>query len=99
MAWRPTPNPRCRSSSPCKWDVVFTDLDLPGLNRGLFALQVKQLSPRTPVVMLTGLIDAPSFPGVDLLIRKPFTRASIAAAVARVTKLYAPGQAGVPVAA
>ena len=60
-----------------RFDVVFTDLGMPGMNGWEVAQGVKAASPRTPVGLITGwgaTIDESELrtKGVDLIVAKPF---------------------------
>lgn len=60
-----------------KYDIVFTDLGMPGISGWQVAEQVKRIAPNTPVIMVTGWgaqVDADKIynSGVDRLITKPF---------------------------
>jgi CheY-like chemotaxis protein len=60
-----------------KYDVVFTDLGMPDMNGWEVARAIKQISPKTPVAMVTGWHmelkeDKMKKEGVDLVITKPF---------------------------
>jgi signal transduction histidine kinase len=76
--------------APDELDLVITDRAMPVLNGDQLALEVKRLSPKTPVIMLTGLghlmheIEEQP-PGVDLVVPKPVTLAAFRAAIAQVT--------------
>ncbi|MCK6550238.1 response regulator [Myxococcota bacterium] len=59
------------------FDLVFTDLGMPGMNGWEVAQGIKALSPKTPVGLITGwgssLDDAKiKDRGVDLIVSKPF---------------------------
>lgn len=58
-------------------DIVFTDMNMPGITGFDVAREVKKAMPGLPVVLLTGWdVDCEPFDlkaqGVDLLIKKPF---------------------------
>ncbi|MEQ8277322.1 MAG: response regulator [Deltaproteobacteria bacterium] len=60
-----------------QFDVVFTDLGMPGMNGWEVAQSIKAKSPRTPVGLITGWgstidEDELSTKGVDLVVAKPF---------------------------
>lgn len=72
------------------FDVVITDLGMPGLDGRQVAQAVKALSPATPVVMLTGWgrrmsEDGERPPHVDHLLSKPPRLADLRAVLARCT--------------
>ncbi|MFN8637585.1 MAG: PAS domain S-box protein [Chloroflexota bacterium] len=73
-----------------RFDLVLTDRALPEMNGDCLAAAIEELAPDTPVVMLTGFGDLmthhgirPS--GVDLVLGKPVTLASLREAIASVT--------------
>jgi CheY-like chemotaxis protein len=58
------------------WDVVFTDRVMPGMSGDQLATAIKQASPETPVIMVTGFVppeDEGRRSPVDVVVRKPFT--------------------------
>ncbi len=64
------------------YDVVFTDLGLPGMSGEELARAITRQSPETPVVLLTGWADqlhmeARVLPGVSRILGKPLTVASL----------------------
>ena len=63
------------------FDIVLSDYDMPGMDGVAFACSVKQCSPRTPVVIMTGSGRGSVFSRkstvVDEVISKPFTLAEI----------------------
>ena len=63
------------------FDIVLSDYDMPGMDGVAFACSVKQCSPRTPVVIMTGSGRGSVFSrkstAVDEVISKPFTLAEI----------------------
>jgi signal transduction histidine kinase/CheY-like chemotaxis protein len=68
------------------FDVVLTDLGLPGLNGEELARQVSERSPQTPVVLLTGWADqikseTKPVAGVKHILGKPVTLSSLANAL------------------
>ena len=71
------------------FDLVITDRAMPGAAGDQLAVEIKQASPTTPVIMLTGFGDAMKWraeqpPGVDLVVSKPITLAELRAAIASV---------------
>lgn len=65
-----------------KFDVVLTDLGMPGMSGWQVAQAVKRLRPRTPVVLITGwgatLSEAERHrPEVDAILAKPVTAKAI----------------------
>jgi CheY-like chemotaxis protein len=71
------------------FDVVLTDLGLPGVSGEEVARQVTQRSPRTPVVLLTGwadqiLSERGSLEGVQCILGKPVTLDTLTATLTTV---------------
>jgi CheY-like chemotaxis protein len=66
------------------WDVVLTDRSMPEMNGDKLAAAIKGLSPRTPVVMVTGTPPHSDCPYVDAIVSKPFSRAKIAETISQV---------------
>ncbi len=60
-----------------KFDLVFTDYEMPGIDGVAFACSIKECSPRTPVVIMTGAgrgtVLSRHSTAVDEVISKPFT--------------------------
>ena len=72
-----------------RWDLVMTDRAMPHMNGDVLAARLKQLRPEMPVILVTGFADVMRDvgdhpPAIDLIIRKPFTRDSLRAALAAV---------------
>lgn len=56
------------------FDLVLTDKAMPGMSGDQMAAAIKQLSPATPVILLTGFghfLDKADLPGIDILLSKP----------------------------
>lgn len=53
------------------FDVVVTDLTMPGTDGEEVAAEVKRTSPRTPVILLTGFGFGKSGPPFDCVLGKP----------------------------
>lgn len=71
------------------WDVVLTDRVMPRMGGDELAAAIKRLSPKTPVILVTAFADRPPDPEdkrspFDLVIRKPFMRDTLRAAIALV---------------
>jgi two-component system, NtrC family, response regulator AtoC len=71
------------------WDLVMTDRVMPKMNGDELAKAIKALNPKIPVILVTAFADRPPDPEVsdspfDLVIRKPFTRDTLRAAIALV---------------
>jgi signal transduction histidine kinase len=64
------------------FDVVLTDMGLPGMSGEELARKIARQAPQVPVVLLTGWADqlrmeAPSLPGVARILGKPVTITSL----------------------
>jgi CheY-like chemotaxis protein len=66
------------------WDVVVTDRAMPGMDGLDLARKIKQMSPSTPVILVTGLFTASSA-HVDTILQKPFTTQTLGHAIATST--------------
>lgn len=70
--------------------LVITDLSLPGCNGYAVARQIKQKSPDTPIIMLTGSADGDDvvkIPEIDLVLPKPIPRNELKAAIENCLRL------------
>ena len=70
-------------SAPADWDLLITDLSLPGIQGLDLARQVNRLRPDLPIILSTGYHDrigaqALSEAGISLVLDKPFTRSELA---------------------
>jgi CheY-like chemotaxis protein len=75
-----------------QYDVVFTDLGMPGISGWVVAKAVKELNPITPVIMVTGWgleIDNEELhkKNVDFVIRKPFRFKDIKELIAKLQNI------------
>ena len=73
-----------------EFDLVMTDRAMPEMNGDELAAEIKKLKPAQPVLLLTGFGDlmqgAGELPaGIDLVVTKPFTLATLRTAMAKVT--------------
>jgi CheY-like chemotaxis protein len=73
-----------------KFDLVITDRAMPDMNGVLLAGLIKQITPKAPVIMLTGFGDMMKATGempacVDCLVSKPVTLTEFREALAKVT--------------
>jgi PAS domain S-box-containing protein len=71
------------------YDVVVADRAMPEMNGDQLTAAIKQMSPKTPVVMVTGFADMPvegadAAHQPDLILRKPITQMTLRQAIARV---------------
>jgi signal transduction histidine kinase/putative methionine-R-sulfoxide reductase with GAF domain len=78
-----------------RFDVVLADLALPQRSGLIIARSVKRLSPRTPVILITGwghLLDPERLRdhGVDLMLVKPFRPERAVSVVGDALKLHVP---------
>lgn len=68
--------------SPERFGLVITDQGMPGMSGDRLAHAIKELSPTTPVIMLTGAGqmtpgDTPAWEAVDVVLNKPLTMDSL----------------------
>lgn len=67
-------------------DLVVTDLSMPRMNGVILAQRIKAISPKTPIIMITGF-DALMFPDgdvpsqIDILRSKPISRSDLNLAI------------------
>ncbi len=74
-------------------DLVITDRAIPDMSGDQIAAEIKRLSPKTPIIMLTGFGDIMDVrrekpAGVDYLLSKPVTPDQIQEAVVRTLKKF-----------
>ncbi len=74
--------------SPGAFDVVLTDLTMPGLSGDRLALAIKGISSEVPVILMTGFSQTLTSRnakehGIDVLLDKPFSARDLVAAVAK----------------
>lgn len=74
--------------SPDRFGLVMTDQGMPGMSGDRLAQAIKERSPETPVIMLTGagqmkVGEAPQWDAVDVLANKPLTMETLRAALAK----------------
>jgi len=65
-----------------RFDLLFTDIGLPGMRGDALAARVRELHPDMPVIFATGYNDAPALEGPVAYVAKPFGRAEVERAVA-----------------
>lgn len=75
-----------------RWDLVITDRAMPGMGGEELAQAIKQLSPRTPIIMVTGFAPPGCCSGVDEILHKPFSRRALGAAISRCLAAASPGE-------
>ena len=66
------------------FEVVVTDKAMPGMSGDQMAVAIKQFSPRTPIVLLTGFsqfLEGDVIPGIDVLATKPISIPNLRAAI------------------
>ena len=68
-----------------EFDLVITDLVMPGMAGDQLAREIKKLRPELPVVLLTGHHTASIGPEISLVLNKPFTLADIRHAIEALT--------------
>lgn len=76
--------------SASQFDLVITDMAMPGLSGDQLAAKVKEIAPQTRVILITGfsqLLHDPSAKrdGVDLILGKPITLTAFRQALAEAT--------------
>ena len=69
--------------------LLVTDIAMPEMNGDQLTAAIKQKSPQTPVIMITGFADMPvegadAAHQPDLILRKPITQMTLRQAIARV---------------
>jgi CheY-like chemotaxis protein len=72
-----------------QYDVIITDQAMPHLSGVQLALAVKEISPTLPIIMMTGYGpgegEDDELPGIDVVLCKPLTLASLQSAIASAT--------------
>jgi CheY-like chemotaxis protein len=70
---------------PGRFDLVFTDFTMPGMNGDQLAAAIKADAPGQPVVMITAHAGTlTQSPDVDFVVGKPFRLAHLREAIAKV---------------
>jgi CheY-like chemotaxis protein len=82
----------------CKFDLVITDFEMPGMKGDELAAAIKARAPNQPVVMITAyaeMLQASGNPltGIDFVISKPFLLENLREAIAKTTPQAAKGRA------
>jgi CheY-like chemotaxis protein len=68
-----------------RFDLVFTDLTMPGMNGHQLAAAIKAGSPNQPIVMITAYAGTlHKSPNVDFVVSKPFRLENLREAIANV---------------
>jgi len=66
------------------WDVVIIDRAMPEMNGEELAREIKVSSPNVPLIMITGFLEAVSYPEVfDFVLTKPFRPLDLLACLSR----------------
>jgi CheY-like chemotaxis protein len=74
-----------------RFDLVFTDYAMPGMNGDELAAAIKADAPGQPVVMITAFAGAiPRSPSVDFVIGKPFRLQQLRDAITQVMSAMPP---------
>ena len=70
---------------PGRFDLVFTDFTMPGMNGDQLAAAIKADAPGQPIVMITAHAGTlPRSPDVDFVVGKPFRLAQLREAITKV---------------
>ena len=72
-----------------KFDLVVTDKAMPGMSGDQMASAIKQVSPKTPIILLTGFgqfLDQEKIPNVDVLASKPIRIVALREAITAALK-------------
>src|ERR1700690_263851 len=70
---------------PGRFDLVFTDFTMPGMNGDQLAAAIKADAPGQPIVMITAHAGTlPRSPDVDFVVGKPFRLAQLREAIPKV---------------
>jgi len=71
--------------TPERFDLVFTDFTMPGMNGNQLAAAIKTGAPAQPIVMITAHAGTmPASPDVDYVVGKPFRLQHLREAIATV---------------
>jgi CheY-like chemotaxis protein len=77
----PSPELALRRSSGQSFDLLITDLVMPGLSGAELADRVRLAQPRCRVIFMSGFTDKPPHAGSGVFLRKPFTPLELSRAV------------------
>jgi len=87
-----TPHEALEKFRETPYDLVLTDWSMPDMSGNQLALAIKALSPRTPILMMTGFgntgLVAQGTTGFDAVLAKPFTRGELQAAIRQAVTSY-----------
>jgi two-component system cell cycle sensor histidine kinase/response regulator CckA len=64
-----------------EFDVVVADMVMPGMNGRQAGDRIRELSPRTEVIFVSGYVDDPASAGAVNFLAKPFMPAALAARI------------------
>jgi CheY-like chemotaxis protein len=67
-----------------QFDLVITDKAMPGMSGDQMAVEIKRISPKMPVVLLSGFNSTgenESIPGIDVIASKPITMPALREAI------------------
>lgn len=77
----PSPELALRRASEQSFDLLITDLAMPGLTGTELAERVRIAQPRCRVIFMSGFIEKPPRGGSGVFLRKPFTPLELSRAV------------------
>ena len=80
------------------FDLVVSDLKMPGMTGDRLAKEIKQRSPQMPIVLLTGYPPEVYPSNVDAVLLKPFSTLELRSTIAKLLKTNS-GEKGSPPAA
>jgi len=67
------------------WDVVVTDRAMPQMSGEQLAAEIKAISPKTPIILITGhLMEETRVQLFDAVLQKPFAMSKLLACVEQV---------------
>lgn len=72
-----------------KWDLIISDIMIPHLGGFELVDLIKEVSPKTPVLVITGMdkdILGVTLTGADTVLTKPFTSEQLSDAVGKLTR-------------
>jgi len=83
------------------FDVAIVDYCMPDMNRQEFAVAMRRLWPRTPIVMLSGMLDVPDevFEVVDAFVAKECLAKGLLPAITLLSEEHSVTASGVQAAA
>jgi CheY-like chemotaxis protein len=65
------------------FDLVITDLYMPGMTGSELAQELRKLKPSLPVILITGSRGGAHLPGFAAVLNKPFSAAALGRVVAK----------------